>query len=45
LQQLLAFARFALHMVDGVFVANIGIKTKDHAIQALPGPVKTHSAG
>jgi hypothetical protein len=34
-----------LHMVDGVFVANIGIKTKDHAFRALPGPVKTHFTG
>ena len=48
LQQLLAFARFALHVVDGVFVPNVGIKTKNHAVQALPGlsfPVKTGSTG
>jgi hypothetical protein len=53
LQQLLAFAGFALHVVDGVFVPNVGIKAKDHAIQAFPGSVsiaptrrvKTGSAG
>jgi hypothetical protein len=36
---LLAFARFALHVVDRVFVPNVGIKAKDHLVQAFPGPV------
>src|SRR5208283_2814296 len=45
LQQLLAFARLALHVVDGVFVPNIGIETKNHALQAFPGSVKTGSTG
>src|ERR1700720_1234575 len=39
LQQLLAFPGFALYVIDGVFVTDIGVKTKDHEIQALPGPV------
>ena len=30
LQQLLTFACLALHVVDSVFVLNVGIKTKDH---------------
>jgi hypothetical protein len=45
LQQLLAFAGFALHVVDRVFVTNVGVKTKDHAIQAFPSRAKTGSAG
>jgi hypothetical protein len=32
LQQLFAFARFALHVVDRVFVTNVGIETKNHAL-------------
>ncbi len=39
LQQVLAFAGFALHVVGRVFVANVGVEAKDHAVQALPGPV------
>ena len=30
LQQLLSLPRLTLHVVDGVFVANIGVKTEDH---------------
>jgi hypothetical protein len=26
-----------LHVVDGVFVPDISIKAKNHAVQALPG--------
>jgi hypothetical protein len=49
LQQVFAFARFALHVVDRVFVPNVGIEAKDHAVQAFPvgvdSPVETGSAG
>ena len=31
LQQKLAFAGFALHVVDGVAVLNVGVKSEDHA--------------
>src|SRR5208283_2376787 len=44
LQQLLAFTRFALHVVDGIFVPNVGIKAKNHAVQVLPSPVSVLSS-
>jgi hypothetical protein len=31
-----AFARFALHVVDRVFVPNVGVKAKDHAGSGFP---------
>ena len=31
-----AFTRFALHVVDRVFVPNIGIKAKDHFASGFP---------
>jgi len=39
LQKLLALARFALHVIDRVFVPNVGVESENHASQALPGPV------
>jgi hypothetical protein len=45
LQQLLAFTRFALHVVDGVFVPNVGVKAKNHTVQAFLGTVQTDSIG
>lgn len=39
LQKLLAFSRFALHVIDRVFVPNVGVESENHAPQALPGPV------
>jgi hypothetical protein len=35
LQKLLAFARFALHVVDRVSVFNIGVKAENHSLQDL----------
>src|SRR5260370_25077484 len=49
LHQLFAFARFALHVVDRVFLPTVRIKATYHTIRALPGcvdsPVKTGSTG
>jgi len=38
LQQLLALACLALHVVDGVVVPNIRVETEDHAVQPFLGP-------
>src|ERR1700761_7153052 len=41
LQELIAFARLALHVVDGVVVTNIGVKTENHRsiFRALVGAI------
>src|SRR5208337_3691518 len=36
LEELFAFAGFALHVIDRVLVANVGVKAKDHLGSGFP---------